>query len=102
MNVAVGLQTSARIYFEFAFTIWAMINMGESFAIVVGSWIAVEGLTVTCVEAQREDISAFADSPAESSPLSCRWLGRSAVSFPCPCQIGLRRYVPSCCRKTQR
>lgn len=47
MNVAVGLQTSARIYFEFAVTIWAMVNMGESFAIILATWIPVEGLTVT-------------------------------------------------------
>lgn len=47
MNVAVGMQTSVRIYFEFAVSIWAMINMGESFAVILASWIPVEGLTVT-------------------------------------------------------
>ena len=47
MNIAVGLQTSASIYFEFAITIWAMVNMGESMAIIFGSWIHIEGLTVT-------------------------------------------------------
>jgi hypothetical protein len=49
MNVAVGLQTSAKIYFEFGMTIWAMVNMGESFAMIFGSWIQIEGLTVTWV-----------------------------------------------------
>ncbi|OCF32364.1 ABC transporter [Kwoniella heveanensis BCC8398] len=49
MNVAVGMQTSVRIYFEFAISIWAMVNMGESFAIMFGSWIQTEGLTVTSV-----------------------------------------------------
>ncbi|WVQ94560.1 hypothetical protein IAU59_001640 [Kwoniella sp. CBS 9459] len=49
MNVAVGMQTSVRIYFEFAISIWAMVNMGESFAILFGSWIQTEGLTVTSV-----------------------------------------------------
>ncbi|KAK8861246.1 hypothetical protein IAR55_002065 [Kwoniella newhampshirensis] len=49
MNIGVGMQTSARIYFEFAITIWAMVNMGESFAMIFGSWIQTEGLTVTVV-----------------------------------------------------
>jgi hypothetical protein len=49
MNVAVGMQTSARIYFEYSMTIWAMVNMGESFALVLASWLHVEGLTVTYV-----------------------------------------------------
>jgi hypothetical protein len=47
MNVGVGLQTSARIFFEFATTIWALGNMGESAAMIVGAWIQSEGLTVT-------------------------------------------------------
>ena len=42
MNVAVGEQTSVRIFFEFAVSIWSMVNMGESFAILVGSWINTE------------------------------------------------------------
>ncbi|WWC68886.1 uncharacterized protein I206_102822 [Kwoniella pini CBS 10737] len=49
MNIGVGMQTSVRIYFEFAVTIWAMVNMGESFAMIFGSWIQTEGLTVTVV-----------------------------------------------------
>ncbi|WWC59875.1 uncharacterized protein I303_102437 [Kwoniella dejecticola CBS 10117] len=49
MNIGVGMQTSVRIYFEFAITIWAMVNMGESFAMIFGSWIQTEGLTVTVV-----------------------------------------------------
>lgn len=47
MNVAIGMQTSARIYFEYSISIWAMVNMGESFAMIFGSWIQTEGLTVT-------------------------------------------------------
>lgn len=47
MNVAVGMQTSARIYFQFSVSIWAMINMGESMTMIVGSFISIEGLTVT-------------------------------------------------------
>lgn len=47
MNVAVGMQTSARIYFQFSISIWALINMGESLTMIAGSFIYVEGLTVT-------------------------------------------------------
>ncbi|KAK4686772.1 hypothetical protein P7C73_g3345, partial [Tremellales sp. Uapishka_1] len=49
MNVAVGEQTSARIFFEFSMTIWALQNMGESLAMILGVWISTEGLTVTIV-----------------------------------------------------
>ncbi|WWC87631.1 uncharacterized protein L201_002521 [Kwoniella dendrophila CBS 6074] len=49
INIGAGMQTSVRIYFEFAITIWAMVNMGESFAMIFGSWIQTEGLTVTVV-----------------------------------------------------
>jgi hypothetical protein len=41
------MQTSARIFFEFGFSIWALVNMGESMAMIFGSWISIEGLTVT-------------------------------------------------------
>ncbi|ODN87104.1 ABC transporter [Cryptococcus wingfieldii CBS 7118] len=49
INVGAGMQTSARIYFEFSISIWAMTNMGESYAMILGSWIQTEGLTVTVV-----------------------------------------------------
>jgi len=47
MNVGVGMQTSARIFFEYFTTIWSLTNLGESFAIIVSSWVPSEGLTVT-------------------------------------------------------
>lgn len=47
MNVGVGMQTSARIFFEYSMTIWALCNMGESLAVIFGVWIPSEGLTVT-------------------------------------------------------
>lgn len=47
MNAGVGMQTSVRIYFEFFSTIWAMHNLGESLALVVGMWVPSEGVTVT-------------------------------------------------------
>lgn len=47
MNVAVGMQTSVRIYFEYFACTWALVNMGESLSIIVASWLDSEGLTVT-------------------------------------------------------
>jgi hypothetical protein len=49
MNVGVGMQTSARIYFEYSISIWSMLNMGESFLLIFGTFIHIEGLTVTYV-----------------------------------------------------
>ncbi|KAL1410291.1 hypothetical protein Q8F55_004297 [Vanrija albida] len=49
MNVGVGMQTSARIYFEFITTIWALLNMGESMALATGMWVRSPGLTVTII-----------------------------------------------------
>ena len=49
MNVGVGMQTSARIYFEYSLSIWSMLSMGESFLLIFGTFIHIEGLTVTYV-----------------------------------------------------
>jgi hypothetical protein len=49
MNVGVGMQTSARIYFEYSISIWALLNMGESLLLIFGTFIHIEGLTVTYV-----------------------------------------------------
>jgi len=49
MNVGVGMQTSARIYFEYSMSIWSMLSMGESFLLIFGTFIHIEGLTVTYV-----------------------------------------------------
>jgi len=51
MNVGVGMQTSARIYFEYSISIWALLNMGESLLLIFGTFIHIEGLTVTYVKA---------------------------------------------------
>lgn len=47
MNVGVGMQTSATIYFEFFACIWCLVNMGESLGLIAASWLNSEGLTVT-------------------------------------------------------
>jgi hypothetical protein len=43
------MQTSARIYFEYSLSIWSMLSMGESFLLIFGTFIHIEGLTVTYV-----------------------------------------------------
>lgn len=43
------MQTSARIYFEYSISIWALLNMGESLLLIFGTFIQIEGLTVTYV-----------------------------------------------------
>ncbi|WVR04136.1 hypothetical protein IAU60_001135 [Kwoniella sp. DSM 27419] len=75
MNIGVGMQTSARIYFEFAITIWSMVNMGESFAIIFGSWIQTEGLTVTSVSTLLSMIGQVSGVISLSVPT---WLGAIA------------------------
>lgn len=49
MNVAVGMQTSARIYFEYAITIWALQSLGESIAIIFGAFFDAMGIAVSLV-----------------------------------------------------
>jgi len=43
------MQTSARIYFEYSISIWALLNMGESLLLIFGTFIHIEGLTVTYI-----------------------------------------------------
>ncbi|KAJ6521845.1 hypothetical protein B0H19DRAFT_1348812 [Mycena capillaripes] len=49
MNVAVGMQTSARIYFEYAITIWALQSLAESIAIIFGAFFNTMGIAVSLV-----------------------------------------------------
>jgi hypothetical protein len=47
MNIGVGMQSSVRIFFEYSASIWALCNMGESYAMCVSMWINSDGLVVT-------------------------------------------------------
>jgi hypothetical protein len=66
MNVGVGMQTSARIYFEYSISIWSMLNMGESFLLIFGTFIHIEGLTVTYVIGQGDLFLRAADKLGSS------------------------------------
>ncbi|KAJ7630445.1 P-loop containing nucleoside triphosphate hydrolase protein [Roridomyces roridus] len=49
MNIAVGMQTSPRIYFEYAVTIWALHSLGESIAVIFASFFDAMGIAVSLV-----------------------------------------------------
>ncbi|CDZ97680.1 Pleiotropic drug resistance proteins (PDR1-15), ABC superfamily [Phaffia rhodozyma] len=49
MNVAVGLQTSYRIYIEFCVSIWAILSFGESISICLASFASETGLAVSYI-----------------------------------------------------
>ncbi|KAI0685355.1 P-loop containing nucleoside triphosphate hydrolase protein [Cytidiella melzeri] len=49
MNVATGMRTSSRIYFEYSVVIWAQLNFGESIGIAFASFFDTMGLSVSLV-----------------------------------------------------
>ncbi|KAJ3519459.1 hypothetical protein NM688_g9298 [Phlebia brevispora] len=49
MNVATGMQTNARIFFEFVICIWVELNFGESVGIAFASFFDTMGLSVSLV-----------------------------------------------------
>lgn len=51
MNVAVGMQTNPRIYFEFAVAIWSLEFMGESIAIIFAAFFDTMGIAVSLISA---------------------------------------------------
>lgn len=49
MNVATGMRTNARIYFEFAVAVWVQLSFGESVGIAFASFFDTMGLSVSLV-----------------------------------------------------
>ncbi|KAJ6626947.1 P-loop containing nucleoside triphosphate hydrolase protein [Mycena sp. CBHHK59/15] len=68
MNVAVGMQTSARIYFEYAVTIWALQSFGESVAIVFASFFDAMGIAVSLVSTTLSMVIQFSGILSLSVP----------------------------------
>ncbi|THG93191.1 hypothetical protein EW026_g7977 [Hermanssonia centrifuga] len=60
MNLATGMQTNARIFFEFTIAIWVQLNFGESIGIAFSSFFDTMGLSVSLV-------SVFLSVAAQSS-----------------------------------
>lgn len=79
MNVGVGMQTSARIFFEFFASIWALSNLGESFAIAVSMWVSSEGLTVTILSTVLSLLAQISGVVSLNVP---RWLAGIAWGTP--------------------
>ena len=49
MNIATGMRTSARIFFEYAIDIWMQLSFGESMGIVFASCFDTMGLAIAMV-----------------------------------------------------
>ncbi|KAF7306405.1 Pleiotropic drug resistance proteins (PDR1-15), ABC superfamily [Mycena indigotica] len=68
MNVAVGMQTSARIYFEYCVTIWALNSFGESVAIIFASFFDAMGFAVSLVSTVLSMVTQFSGILSLSVP----------------------------------
>ena len=49
LHVATGMQTDARIFFEFAVSVWMQLSFGESIGIAFASFFDTMGLSVSLV-----------------------------------------------------
>ncbi|EKM57187.1 uncharacterized protein PHACADRAFT_208320 [Phanerochaete carnosa HHB-10118-sp] len=49
MNVATGMQSNARIYFEFTVSVWIQLSFGESVGIAFASFFDTMGLSMSLV-----------------------------------------------------
>ncbi|KAG8903614.1 hypothetical protein FRC01_009068 [Tulasnella sp. 417] len=48
-NIGAGMQTNARIFFQFAFAQWALVSTGESIGMMFGSFTRSMGFNVSYV-----------------------------------------------------
>lgn len=89
MNVAVGMQTSARIYFEYAVTIVALGSMGESIAIIFSAFFDGVGIAVSLVSTTLSMVVQFSGIRAcPPTSWDSRVLIHFCVQFPCLSRIG--------------
>ncbi|KAF7367373.1 Pleiotropic drug resistance proteins (PDR1-15), ABC superfamily [Mycena sanguinolenta] len=79
MNVAVGMQTNARIYFEYAVTIVVLQNMGESIAIIFSAFFDALGFAVSLVSTTLTMVVQFSGILSLSVPF---WLSVIAWGTP--------------------
>ncbi|KAJ7456457.1 P-loop containing nucleoside triphosphate hydrolase protein [Mycena latifolia] len=68
MNVAVGMQTSPRIYFEYVVTIWALQSFGESIAVIFASFFDAMGIAVSLVSTTLSMVVQFSGILSLSVP----------------------------------
>ncbi|ORX36262.1 P-loop containing nucleoside triphosphate hydrolase protein [Kockovaella imperatae] len=88
INVGAGMQTSVRIFFEFSLTIWACVNLGESWAMMFGAWIPAEGLTVVVVSTLLSIAGQISGVISLSVPT---WL--SAIAWATPIKSATRAQI---------
>ncbi|KAJ7785733.1 P-loop containing nucleoside triphosphate hydrolase protein [Mycena metata] len=68
MNVAVGMQTNARIFFEYAVTIWALQSLGESIAVTFAAFFDAMGIAVSLVSTMLSMVTQFSGILSLSVP----------------------------------
>ena len=78
MNVAIGMQTSPRIYFEYAVSIWALQSLGESVAVIFASFFDAMGIAVSLVSTTLSMVTQFSGIRA-----SFWFFTQVSVRYPC-------------------
>ncbi|KAJ7171842.1 P-loop containing nucleoside triphosphate hydrolase protein [Mycena crocata] len=68
MNVAVGMQTSPRIFFEYAVMIWACQSLGESVALIFAAFFDAMGIAVSLVSTTLSMVVQFSGILSLSVP----------------------------------
>ncbi|KAJ7151563.1 P-loop containing nucleoside triphosphate hydrolase protein [Mycena filopes] len=68
MNVAVGMQTNPRIFFEYAVTIWALQSLGESIAVTFAAFFDAMGIAVSLVSTMLSMVTQFSGILSLSVP----------------------------------
>ncbi|KAJ7226045.1 P-loop containing nucleoside triphosphate hydrolase protein, partial [Mycena pura] len=71
MNIAVGMQSNPRIYFEYAVTVWALQSLGESIAIIFASFFDAMGIAVSLVSTTLSMVTQFSGIVSLSVPYWC-------------------------------
>ena len=79
MNVATGMQTNARIFFEYALGIWMQLSFGESMGIAFASYFDTMGLAIPMVSVL---LSVAAQSSSVFSASIVKFLADIAWIFP--------------------
>ncbi|KAK7064707.1 pleiotropic drug resistance protein, ABC superfamily [Favolaschia claudopus] len=96
LNVAVGMQTSARIYFEYAVTIVALESFGESVGIVFCAFFDGLGIAVSLVSTTLSMVTQFSGILSLSVPF---WL--SIIAWGTPLKATQRMQFINECRGLQ-
>ncbi|KAG8923585.1 hypothetical protein FRC00_006062 [Tulasnella sp. 408] len=76
-NIGAGMQTNARIFFQFAFAQWALVSTGESIGMMFGSFTRSMGFNVSLVSTFITILVQLSGVVSVSLP---KWLGILAWS----------------------